>query len=147
MPSRSRGVAVALAVVGLLAVAGCGGDPRLEPVEGTLRLNGKPLANVQVEFLPEANGPRSRGVTDQDGHYRLATDGQKSGATVGSHRVLLYDLQVYNDESVGRMKKDQDATPVRPSRIPAAYANPASTPLKKEVLGEPNTIDLDVKGS
>jgi hypothetical protein len=147
MPSSYRGIPVALAVVGVLGIAGCGRDPRLEPVEGTLRMNGKPLANVQVEFLPEASGPRSRGVTDQDGHYSLATDGQKSGATLGSHRVLLYDLQVYNDQPTGRMKKDQDATPERPSRIPAAYANPASTPLIKEVLGKPNNIDLDVKGS
>jgi hypothetical protein len=137
----------ALTALGLLTLAGCGGNPSLGPVEGTLRMNGKPLANVQVEFLPEANGPRSTGVTDQDGHYTLTSNDQKPGAAVGSHRVLLYDLQVYDDKPVGRVKKDQDVTPVRPSRIPTQYANPALTPLKKEVSKEPNTIDLEVKGS
>jgi hypothetical protein len=138
---------VALMALGLLALAGCSGNPSLGPVEGTLRMNGKPLANVQVEFLPEANGPRSTGVTDQDGHYTLTSNDQKPGAVLGSHRVLLYDLQVYDDKPAGHAKKDQDVTPVRSSRIPVQYTNTASTPLKKEVHKEPNTIDLEVTGS
>jgi hypothetical protein len=146
MASHQRGLIAGLVTVGIFGAASCAGDPLVAPVEGTLRIKGKPLANVEVEFLPEANGPRSRGVTDQDGRYRLTTDAQKSGATIGSHRVLLYDLQVYDDKPVGGGKKDQDVTPVRASRIPAGYNNPATTPLKKEVLRQTNTIDLDLMG-
>jgi hypothetical protein len=139
--------AVALTALGLLALASCSGSPSLGPVEGTLRMNGKPLANVQVEFLPESNGPRSTGVTDQAGHYTLTSYDQKPGAVVGNHRVLLSDLQVYDDKPAGHVKKDQDVTPVRSSRIPVQYSNTALTPLKKEVHKEPNTIDLEVTGS
>jgi hypothetical protein len=61
--------------------------------------------------------------------------------------VLLYDLEVYDDKPVGHAKKDQDVTPVRSSRIPVLYTNLTSTPLKKEVHKEPNTIDLEITGS
>ena len=137
----------ALAVVaffGMLAIPGCTGQS-LGPVEGTLMMNGKPLANVQVEFMPEANGPRSTGVTNQEGKYRLATDDQRTGAVVGRQRIVLHDLQIYDDKppAPGESPK-RDIIPVRPSRFPPRYGNPASTPLKKEVKSSPNTIDLEV---
>jgi hypothetical protein len=106
-------------------------------------MNGKPLANVQVEFWPEANCPRSAGVTDKDGRYELTCDGKRPGAVVGAHKVILYDLQVYDGKAFGG-KKDADVTPVRPSRIPPRYTEPTGTPLKKEVRKEPNVIDLEV---
>jgi hypothetical protein len=127
-----------------LLAAGCGGST-LSPVEGTLKMNGKPLANVQVEFLPEANGPRSTGVTDQEGRYRLRTDDQRTGALVATHRVVLTDLQIFDDSSPAPGEKGKrDILPVRPSRLPPRYANIANTPLKKQVQSGPNAIDLEV---
>jgi hypothetical protein len=135
---------VAVAGLGLLAAGGCGG-PACGPVEGTLRMNGKPLGNVLVEFLPEANGPRSTGVTDPAGNYRLTTLDGRPGAVVGRHRVVLSDLGVYEDKAPAPgEKKKRDIALVRPSRLPHQYSEVASTPLKKEVHAAPNTIDLDV---
>jgi hypothetical protein len=132
------------AALGLLTSGGCGG-PACGPVEGTLRSNGKPLANVLVEFLPEANGPRSTGVTDAAGQYRLTTLDGRAGALVGRHRVVLSDLLVYDDKPPAPgEKKKRDIVPVRPSRLPRQFGEVASTPLKKEVHAAPNTIDLDV---
>jgi hypothetical protein len=143
--TRLAGLA-ALIFWSLGAVSGCSRGPSLAPVEGTLKMNGKPLANVQVEFLPEINGPRSRGVTDKEGKYSLATDDQRAGAVVGSHRVLLYDLQAFDDKPPPGKKKDRDVVPVRPSRVPTRYTEVDNTPLKKEVRKEPNDIELEVKG-
>src|SRR5262249_40201826 len=117
----------------------------LGPVEGTLKMNGKPLANVQVEFLPEANGPRSVGVTDPEGKYQLTTDDNRPGALVGTHRVVLNDLQIYDDKPLAPGEKmKRDIVPVRSPRFPARYSNAGNTPLKKEVKSSPNTIDLEV---
>ncbi|HEY2786676.1 MAG TPA: hypothetical protein VGJ05_17060, partial [Fimbriiglobus sp.] len=87
-------LAVTLALVG----AGCSRGPTLAPVSGTVTLNGKPLANVQVEFWPEGSAPRSVGMTDQQGRFTLTTDGEgKPGAVVGSHKVVLHDLNIYGE--------------------------------------------------
>src|SRR5262245_43426437 len=88
--------AAATGIVLALAIAGCGGGPTLSPVSGTVTMNGKPLANVQVEFWPIDAAPRSTGAIDQTGRYTLTTDnGSKPGAIVGRHKVVLYDLNVY----------------------------------------------------
>jgi hypothetical protein len=117
----------------------------LAPVEGTVRLKGQPLANVQVEFWPESNAARSTGFTDKDGRYQLTYDGKRPGAVVGPHRVLLYDVQVYGDVPLGRRKnKDADVTPVKASRISSAYTEASRTPLKREVSPSANVIDLEV---
>ena len=107
------------------------------------RLNGKPLANVQIEFWPESNRPRSQGITDAQGHYRLAAAGKQPGALVGRHRVILYDLSVFTGKFVGEGRNKEEI--LQPSRLPDRYANAAQTPLKKEVLGgKTNVLDLDV---
>jgi hypothetical protein len=142
--SQSQRAGLVVAAFGFLTAGGCGG-PSLGPVEGTLRMNGKPLANVMVEFLPEADGPRSSGVTDPEGKYRLKTIDDRPGAMVGTHRVVLNDLQIYDDKPPAPgEKKKKDIIPVRPSRLPPRYAEVANTPLKKEVHAAPNTIDLEV---
>jgi hypothetical protein len=139
-----RAALLGFAGLGLLTAGGCGGSAPA-PVEGTLRMNGKPLGNVQVEFLPEANGPRSTGVTDQTGHYTLTTLDGRPGALVGRHRVVLSDLGVYEDKAPAPgEKKKRDIALVRPSRLPAQYGDVTNTPLRKEVRAAPNTIDLEV---
>jgi hypothetical protein len=129
-------------------VIGCSIGPKLAEVTGTVRLNGKPLPNVMVEFIPDAaTGVRSTGTTDETGRYTLICDDQRPGAIVGPHRVVLYDLAVYGGKFLGR-KLEQAGSKGGPilklSRIAAQYESTAHTPLKKEVKPEPQTIDLDV---
>jgi hypothetical protein len=141
-----RGGPALLTLLVVLA-GGCARGPALAPVEGTVRMKGQPLANVQVEFWPESNGARSTGLTDKDGRYQLTYNGKQTGAVVGLHRVLLYDLQVFGDNPFpmgGKRNKDADVTPVKASRFPASYADSVQTPLKKEVGASPNVIDLEV---
>ena len=138
-----------LALCGAYCAAGCSSGPRLAEVKGTVRLNGKPLPKVMVEFVPDApTGARSTGTTDEHGQYTLVCDDQQPGAIVGPHRVLLHDLAVFGDKVHGR-KWEQVGTKGGPpeikSRIPPRYESASSTPLKKEVKPEPQTIDLDVK--
>ncbi len=136
-------IAALVLLSGMLAVVGCSSSPPMAQVEGTVRLQGKPLPKVQVEFWPEADGPRSIGATDAQGHYQLATDKQIPGAQVGIHRVIVYDLGVYSDKFTSK-GKDKDDIPIRPARFPAHYSDAAKTPLKKEVVAGKNVIDLDI---
>jgi hypothetical protein len=66
----------------------------LAPVSGTVRYNGKPLANAYVGFKPEEYGARSAmGTTDQNGQYRLTTLEPNDGARVGRHRVVVSAIE------------------------------------------------------
>ena len=133
------------------SAAGCSGGPRLAEVTGTVRLNGMPLANVMVEFNPDAaTGARSTGTTDENGRYTLVCDDQRPGAIVGPHRVVLHDLAVYGGKFLGRKLEQvgtKDNSILKPSRIPRHYESTAHTPLKKEVKPEPQILDLEVTSS
>lgn len=63
-------------------------SPKLVPVEGRIRLDGKPLAGATVKFTTE-NGDVSTGTTDDDGNYTLAYSDGRPGAVVGKHVVRI----------------------------------------------------------
>lgn len=92
---RAAPAALLLAVA--LALSGCGGSKvKLTPVEGVVKIAGKPAANLSVQFLPDvmkgATGPTSYGTTDAEGKFRLKTYDGQDGAVVGAHNVILADL-------------------------------------------------------
>jgi hypothetical protein len=83
----------------LAACSGCGKNPhRVAPVSGTVTMDGRPLANATVAFLPETKpgampSPTSRGETDSQGRYSLTTSEGKPGAVVGENKVRVSTLK------------------------------------------------------
>jgi len=137
-----------LALLGVYALVGCSNRPKLAEVKGTVKLKGKPLDQIMVEFIPDAlNGQRSTGTTDENGQYTLVCDDNRPGAIIGPHRVVLHDLGIYGGKFLGRKIEQvgtKDGPKLNPSRVSAQYADTAHTPLKKEVKDEPNVIDLEL---
>jgi hypothetical protein len=123
--------ALALTVASLLS-AGCGDSgPQLGFVEGTILLDGKPLAEADVEFQPQDGSP-SYGTTDSSGHYELAYTPGKQGAMVGKHVVLI---TTYKELGGDRFLEE---------RLPERYHSESE--LTAEVEPGSQTIDfLDLK--
>ena len=68
---------------------GCGHSGlELLPVQGRVTLDGKPLADAGVMFLPPDKGPSANGTTDSEGHFELMTV-NSIGATRGTHPVVI----------------------------------------------------------
>ncbi len=137
-----------LAFVPLVLMIGCAEKTKLARVEGVVKQNGKPMADIMVEFLPDSKeGVRSIGKTDEKGHYTLATDDDEPGAVVGVHKVVVRDLGVFGGKFLGR-KLEHAGEPggpvLKPNRVPDNYTTAGRTPLSKEVRGGDQTIDLDV---
>jgi hypothetical protein len=156
-----------------LLSAGCGRGPNLAPVQGRLLLDGKPLQNIQVTFIPDTNqnsfGPNSTGITDEDGHYELVCDDddRRPGAVVGAHRITLIDLEAVTLPARAHrppgmrpeaQEKGRREPPVGPDlsshsngvpkrRLPAVYMELAQTPLKKQVEPGSQMINLEVTTS
>jgi hypothetical protein len=82
-----------LIVVVLLPLAiGCGDSgPDLGSVEGTVTLDGQPLAKAIVDFQPTEGSERSSydGQTDESGHYVLHATASQKGAEPGDYTVHI----------------------------------------------------------
>ncbi|HEY1376058.1 MAG TPA: hypothetical protein VGF55_04660 [Gemmataceae bacterium] len=76
------------------AAAGCSGDPKLVPVTGTVKLDGKPVEGVRVYFWPTdmtAKSFQNRmaiGFSDKTGRFALkGTNGD--GIATGDYKVTF----------------------------------------------------------
>ena len=146
--ARSRGLPRRWFVAGssllssmlVVLVGGCGsGD--LGNVSGTVTLDGQPLPNAQVTFMPDEGGGPSFGETDAQGKYTLTHNSGDSGAVPGKHTVsieMIEEEQDYDaagtDEGTLELKQDSK------KRLPARY-NEASE-LTAEVEQGSTTVDF-----
>ncbi len=81
--------AALLGLVTLLGtVLGCGGGLELAPASGKVTLDGQPLADAAVTFVPVEGGPVASGVTDEQGNFSVNTT-NKPGAVPGEHHVTV----------------------------------------------------------
>jgi hypothetical protein len=140
-----------LGLLCFLLIVGCGkGGPALnDRVEGTVKLDGVPLANVSIEFVPDegikGTSPGSSAVSDEQGHYTLMCDNQKPGAVLGKHRV-----SVRQGRSEGRREPDDPQPPpgkAGPARksgptVPEVYRDVVHTPLRVDITKDQHTYDL-----
>src|SRR5262249_38155963 len=127
----------------LPAAAGCARPSRGE-VEGTVRHQGKPLANVLVTFFPDPDqggtGVRAAGQADAQGRYRLRGENQREGAAAGWYRVVVEDLAA----SAAPREADGTLTRRPPVRFPPRFGDPLQTPLRKQVRPGVQSLDLDL---
>jgi hypothetical protein len=123
-----------------LLMPGCEKKPAIAPVQGTVKINGVVAGGIDVQFYPDhkkdTRGPRSSGVTDENGAFTLKTDTGEEGAVVGFHRVVLDDTRRRVAQQ-GEMPSPDD------SRIPEHYTQLAYTPVLIEVKpGQPIVIEV-----
>ena len=138
----------------LLAGSGCGGKGYTlnESVEGTVKLDGTPLAGVGVQFIPEGAErlPTSNDITDDQGHYKLTSADGKPGAVIGKHRVVIHAGRG------GTRRDDPQASPPPEGEpagrggkknppIPAKYTLPNKTDLEVEVTPDEHDYPLNLK--
>lgn len=117
---------------------GCGaGGPEIATVEGTVLMDGKPLKNASVVFVPSGGRPAG-GPTDDDGKYVLNFSGGRKGAIPGESRVqITTKADPYTDEN-GK------AVPGRRETVPAEY-NTQSTLTFNVKPGEKNVANFELK--
>ena len=110
----------------IVSFAGCSGESfNTVPVSGTVTLDDKPLAGVEVVFYPEPTestavvGPFSSAVTDSEGKFTLKTRYDEPGAVVGQHTVTF-------------AYADIDAEAIADAEIAAAEAKGSGETLSSE---------------
>ncbi|WP_437203970.1 hypothetical protein [Planctomicrobium sp. SH664] len=87
-----------------LGFSGCKQGPVTAEVHGQVTLDGQPLTEASVSFIP-ANGRPSEAYTDQEGKFVLRHTRSQSGCLLGPHKVLISTFEMYR----------------RPELVPAEY--------------------------
>lgn len=123
-----------------LLMPGCEKKLAVASVQGTVKINGVLASGIGVQFYPDhkknTRGPRSEGLTDENGAFTLKTDTGEEGAVIGFHRVILDDTR--------RKVAQQGEVPSQDdTRIPERYTQLGITPVIVEVKpGQPIVIEV-----
>jgi hypothetical protein len=145
-------------VVAVVAVAavGCSAKPAYErpkvvPVRGVVRYNGKPLDGAHVTFAHTTAGISASGVADAEGVFTLTTFEPGDGAVPGKYHVAVSKAE--DPHRTGA----KDAPPIFQRGaggqhprwlIPQRYSNLTTSKLTADVPeAGTNDIVLDLQGS
>jgi hypothetical protein len=135
--SPLRQLLILPALVFVVGCAGSDGDgDRLDVFEttGTIKLNGKAVADAVVTFAPKGQHPAAVGRTDADGYYTLTTYDAGDGAAAGDFNVLVAKQPPAAAESISPEAAHEAAASGAGQMNPsAAHAQAAQNAPKSEV--------------
>ena len=116
-----------------LLTAGCGGNENLATVAGTVTLDGEPLPNAFITFIPQGGtGSPSYGRTGEDGYYEMMFSDEQAGAWVGENlvRISTADVGVMPGQRI-------------PEKVPPAYNR--NSELTRTVKPGDNEFNFNLK--
>lgn len=125
--------------------------PEFAEVRGAVTLDGKPVEDIAVRFVPDEAGghfgPTSSGYTDGDGKYAIRCDKyERDGTAPGSYRVVILDLSTISGVPRARQsRRSENGSAVGAGNaawVLARYADVSSTPLRNVVVA-PGTQEIN----
>lgn len=156
-------ISVVACVAVFVAVAGCGpAGPSLVPVKGKVTLDGKPLAQKSLSFIPSGDsaGIQFGATTKADGTYELIASipgGTKDelGAPAGNYKVTVNEpaFSMSADVKVQGQSAEADVAVSLPAPgtdkpagqgIPAKYQSEATTTLTATVPEAGGEVNLEL---
>jgi hypothetical protein len=120
----------------------------VEYVEGIVTMDGVPLDNASIQFIPktETQGEAAGGYTDSKGKYTLSSmNGDPGkGALPGDYIVLI--TKTISVPIPGTKYGEGDAPPEESKElVPAVYNDRSKPLLEVTVIKGKNTFNFDVK--
>ncbi|MCY3009891.1 MAG: carboxypeptidase regulatory-like domain-containing protein [Planctomycetota bacterium] len=128
---------VGFLMIALMLQVGCGpSGPDIARVQGTVTMDGKPLPNAIIMFVPVGGRP-SVSETDANGKYVLEFSGGRKGAIPGINRVEI---------NTGRLAYEKDGKnyPAVKESVPVQYNRLTTLEFNVEA-GKNNTADFALK--
>lgn len=94
MKSKQRRSCLGMMAALVLAWAGCGGGPKLVPVNGRVEYgDGRPVTAASICFIPDAEkgntGQLATSLLAEDGAFTLRTYPHGDGAMIGPYKVTI----------------------------------------------------------
>jgi Carboxypeptidase regulatory-like domain len=134
---------VRLSLVMLIGLAGCGGGSKTSPVSGVVLLDGKPVADATVQFVPQEKGRDATGQTDKNGEFAI-----RDGVVPGEYKVVISPPTGVADTTKYTTSEDAMSAakpqPKKDSGFPQKYSRPDQTPLTQSVPTK-GSVRLELK--
>jgi hypothetical protein len=131
-------VHVAVAVL-CIVMASCAATAPQPAVEGVITLDGQPLANANIQLIPQGENMGQTGFakTDAAGKFTIGSaDGEQKGATAGEYKVVI-SKHVKPDGTDYIPKPDEDPMIASYKELlPPVYSNSEQTKLKTTIPAE-----------
>jgi hypothetical protein len=133
--------------VTVFAISGCSQNNRVKviPVTGTITQNGKPLADVRIEFSKTDTGAMSFAETDAEGHFTLTHTHGKSGAEPGKYRVSIFQKGKPIPLPAGKKPEDIPEEQRNQTTPDILITNSDKSPIEVEITESGNNIVIDIK--
>lgn len=131
---------------------GCGGASLTVPVSGTILLDGQPLKNASLHFVPQTGGRDATSTSDESGKFVMSTFEPRDGVVKGNYKVVVTpNIAVEETSFESADAAMAAATAAKPpktasSSFPSAYTRVDQTPLTIEVPA-PEPIVFDIKSN
>jgi hypothetical protein len=123
----------------LAVIAGCGSGKI--PVDGTVLLDGQPLANADVLFMPKSGGRPATGKTNADGKFKLSTDRPDDGVLPGEYDVGVNAVSVTYEKSPDGSEFAERDTWLAPQR----YGKPSTSGLTAKISASERTPKIELQ--
>ncbi|QDU76981.1 hypothetical protein Pan97_40400 [Bremerella volcania] len=135
-----QNLAITLFLLFFVPLVGCGEvlDPDYKPVRGTVLLDGQPLADAQVTFVPLGEGSSGSGFTNEQGEYTLYYAARRPGAKAGENQVFITKSKPTSGKKGERAFSEADS-----ELLPARYNR--QTELTATVEDKRNIFDFQLE--
>lgn len=135
-----------------LLLTGCGGS-NLQPLTGTVTLDGKPLADAAISFIPVEGGRPASGNSDADGKFTIASYTAGDGLPPGSYKVTIVKINT-KKQAQAAVSEEGDQTPENAAMgameqgvsflTPVKYSSPLTTDLVVDVTPGMEPVQLHI---
>ncbi len=129
-------------------LSGCGSGapdgPELIPVQGTVLLDGEPLAAATVVFMPVESTPGNGGFgrTDDEGRFTVTYSSGYEGIPAGAYRVSISRRLMPDGSPVAA---DDETPPIESpatESLPKPYSDPEDSQLTATIGAEQMPIEF-----
>jgi hypothetical protein len=140
---------VGLCFMGLLTVVGCGKPPMMS-VNGSVKLDGKPIPNCKVGFFPDSDtfNPDRHGfgfgITDTEGRFEIQHPQGEKGIWAGKYKVTFVAWVTKSGKPVPADSKPSEVEGGVKNLFPEFYEEPSRTTERAVVKSGVNTFDFNI---
>lgn len=123
-----------------ISAIGCGNSdrPSLANASGKVTLDGQPVAQATVTFVPVDGGRPSTAITDAQGQYTMNSFDDAQGAIVGDHNVSVMKI-----DGPGAQLPEQADDPTAGGGDESATGENSLSPAIGEADGRQSQSDSD----
>lgn len=133
----------------VISLAGCGnraGRQQTAPASGVVTLDGKPVPQGSLLFVPVVPGPPGQANLKPDGTFVAGTYEATDGLIPGEYRVAISGQMEIDPEVTGTPMAENVSKVKAPEQLPIKFGDDKSSGLTASIKkGEKNVLTFDLK--